>query len=80
MTNFRVPGKMHKSGVVFEAQQLEVYHKAIIQKTYPYVFPESFHDIFELTLLERKEPKCPVAKLISFYLQVCKQFETLSLQ
>lgn len=46
-----------------------MYHKAIIQKTCPFVFPESFCDIFELTSLKRKEPKCPVAKLISFYLK-----------
>lgn len=80
MTSFRVRGKTQRSEVVFGAQQLQVYHKAIIQKTYPFVFPKSFRDIFELTLLERKEPECPVAKLISFYLQVCKQFETLALQ
>lgn len=55
---------------MFEAQQLAVYHKAIIHKTHPFLFPESFHDVFELMLLKRKEPKCPVAKLISFYLQV----------
>lgn len=80
MTNFRVPDKMHKSGVAFGAQRLGVYHKAVIQKTYPFVFSESFHDIYELMLLERKEPKCPVAKLISLYLHVCKQFETFALQ
>lgn len=36
--------------------------------------------IFELVLLKIKEPKCIVPKLISFYLQVCKQSETLTLQ
>lgn len=33
MTDFRVSVKRHKSGMAFETQQLEVSHRAIIQKT-----------------------------------------------